>query len=96
MTRKPVHPGAVFREDVLEPLHMSVTDAAELLGVSRKPLSEFMNEKSVLGPETALRIAKATNTTAESWLAMQEKLTLWTARQNEENHVKSRCLTISV
>lgn len=91
MTRKPVHPGAVFREDVFEPLHMIVADAAELLGVAKKTLSEFVHEKSALSPEMALRIAKATNTKAESWLAMQEKLTLWNARQNEENHVKHDC-----
>ena len=54
MTRKPTHPGAVFLEDVMKPLNLSVTDAASMLGVSRKTLSEFINEKSSLSPEMAL------------------------------------------
>lgn len=91
MIRKPVHPGCVFLEDVLKPLNISITDAAQKLGVTRKALSEFVNEKSSLSPEMALRIAKATNTTAESWLAMQTKLTLYLARQHEPENVKQLC-----
>ena len=87
MTRKPTHPGAVFLEDVLKPLNLSVTDAASMLGVSRKTLSEFINEKSSLSPEMALRIGKATNTSVESWMNMQQKLTLWNARKHEPNNV---------
>ena len=87
MTRKPTHPGAVFLEDVMKPLNLSVTDAASMLGVSRKTLSEFINEKSSLSPEMALRIGKATNTSVESWMNMQQKLTLWNARKHEPNNV---------
>lgn len=74
MTRKPTHPGTVFLEDVMKPLNLTVTDAARMLGVSRKALSEFVNEKASLSPEMALRISKATNTSAESWMNMQQKL----------------------
>ena len=63
-------------------------DAILLLGVTRKTLSEFVNEKSSLSPEMAIRIAKATNTSPESWMAMQMKLTLWLAMQNEPVNVK--------
>ena len=63
------------------------TDAASMLGVSRKTLSEFINEKSSLSPEMALRIGKATNTSVESWMNMQQKLTLWNARKHEPNNV---------
>ena len=87
MTRKPTHPGAVFLEDVMKPLNLSVTDAASMLGVSRKTLSEFINGKSSLSPEMALRIGKATNTSVESWMNMQQKLTLWNARKYEPNNV---------
>ena len=87
MTRKPTHPGAVFREDIMKPLNLSVTEAAKLLGVSRKALSEFINEKASLSPQMALRIAKATNTSAESWLNMQQKLTLYYAKKHEPKNV---------
>ena len=72
MTRKPTHPGNVFLEDVMKPLNLSVTDAARMLGVSRKTLSEFVNEKASLSPEMAIRISKATNTSAESWMNKHE------------------------
>ena len=87
MTRKPTHPGTVFLEDVMKPLNLSVTEAARMLGVSRKALSEFVNGKASLSPEMALRISKATNTSAESWMNMQQKLTLWNAYQNEPKNV---------
>jgi addiction module HigA family antidote len=87
MTRKPTHPGTVFLEDVMKPLNLSVTETARLLGVSRKALSEFVNEKSSLSPEMAIRIGKATNTSPESWMNMQQKLTLWNAYQNEPKNV---------
>lgn len=80
--RKPTHPGAVFLEDVIKPLNMTVTETAKMLGVSRKALSEFVNEKSALSSDMALRIGKATNTSAESWMNMQLKLTMWNARQH--------------
>ena len=87
MTRRPTHPGNVFLEDVMKPLNLTVTDAARMLGVSRKALSEFVNEKASLRPEMAIRISKATNTSPESWMNMQQKLTLWTAQQNEPSNV---------
>lgn len=89
MTRKPTHPGTVFLEDVMKPLNLTVTETARRLGVSRKALSEFVNEKSSLSPEMALRISIATNTSAESWLNMQQKLTLWIAEQNAPTDVIS-------
>lgn len=92
MTRKPTHPGAVFLEDVLVPLNINITEASKMLGVTRKALSEFVNEKSSLSPEMALRIAKATNTTPESWMNMQQKLTLWQAEQNAPKNVKELCM----
>jgi len=82
-TRKPVHTGNVFLHDVLIPLGITVTDASRMMGITRKALSEFVNEKSSCTVYMALRIAKVTNTSAESWLAMQAKLKLWKARQKK-------------
>ncbi len=92
MTRKPTHPGKVFFKDVLEPLGVTITDAAKMLGVTRNALSEFVNGKTALSPEMAIRIAKATNSTPESWMAMQMKLTIWIASQHEPENVKFACL----
>lgn len=80
--RKPTHPGAILREDVLPGLGMTQTEFARLLGVSRLTVSELILEKRGLSAEIALRIAKLLNTTPESWLRMQTALDLWNARQS--------------
>ena len=81
--RKPTHPGNILKEEVILPLNLSITQAAIDLGVSRKALSELVNEHSSLSPEMAIRIGRATNTTPESWLNMQNKLDLWKAEQKD-------------
>jgi len=83
-TRKPTHPGKVLLEDVIKKLEISLTEAAHNLGVSRKTLSELVHGKSNLTPEMAVRIATATDTSAESWMNMQLKLDLWKVRQEKK------------
>lgn len=85
--RKPTHPGEILLEDVIKPLGLTITEAANNLGVSRKTLSELVNCKSSLSPEMAVKIAKATKTSAESWLNMQSKLDLWYAMQNKSENI---------
>ena len=79
--RKPTHPGQVLWADVLEPLGLTVTEAAQKLGVTRKTLSALINGRAALSPEMAVRIARATCTSPESWLIMQTRLDLWEAQQ---------------
>jgi antitoxin HigA-1 len=79
--RKPTHPGQVLWADVLEPLGLTVTEAAARLGVTRKTLSALINGRAALSPEMAVRIAHATRTSPESWLIMQTRLDLWEAQQ---------------
>jgi len=79
--RKPTHPGQVLWADVIEPLGLTVTQAAERLGVARKTLSALINGRAAMSPEMAVRIALATGTSAESWLTMQTRLDLWQAQQ---------------
>jgi len=81
--RKPTHPGEVLLEDVIKELEISLTEAAHNLGVSRKTLSELVHGKSNLTPEMEVRIAKATDTSAESWMNMQLKLDLRRVRQDK-------------
>jgi addiction module HigA family antidote len=64
-------------------LNLSVTEAAKNLGITRKTLSELLNGKAGISPMMALRLAKAFNTTPESWLAQQMHYDLWLARKNE-------------
>jgi addiction module HigA family antidote len=83
--RKPTHPGAVLREDVLPALHMTQTELARRLGVSRLTVSELLLEKRGLSPEIAVPIGRLLNTTPESWLQMQEAFRdLWKGNQHPE------------
>ena len=73
----PPHPGEVLRELCIEPLGLSVTEAAEGLGVSRKTLSAVLNGRAGISPEMALRLSIAFDTSAESWLNQQTQYDLW-------------------
>ena len=68
---KPSHPGEFIREEVLEPLDLSITKSAEILGVRRATLSDLVNEKAALSPEMALRIEKAFDLDMDTMLRMQ-------------------------
>ena len=78
----PPHPGEILRELCLEPLGVSITRAAQALGVSRKTLSAILNGRAGISPEMAVRLSIAFDTSAESWLNQQALYDLWLARQN--------------
>jgi addiction module HigA family antidote len=80
----PPHPGEVLRELCIEPLGLSVTQAAEGLGVSRKTLSAVLNGRAGISPEMALRLSIAFDTTAESWLNQQTQFDLWVAGKGKK------------
>src|SRR5674476_314409 len=75
--RKPAHPGAVLREDVLPGLAITQGRMAELLGVSRVTLAQLLHEHRGLSGDMALRLEKLLGTSAESWLNMQQAVDLW-------------------
>jgi len=81
MMHNPPHPGEVIRSLCLEPLGVSVTEAAKALGVSRKAFSSLVNGRVGVTPEMALRLAIAFDTTAESWLVQQMQYDLWQTTQ---------------
>jgi antitoxin HigA-1 len=73
----PPHPGEVLKSLCLEPLGLTVSDAAKALGVSRKTLSGIVNGRVGISPEMAVRLSLAFDTTAESWLNQQVQYDLW-------------------
>ncbi len=80
----PPHPGEVLRELCLEPLGLTVTEAAEALGVSRKTLSSILNGRAGVSPEMAVRLSIAFDTSAESWMNQQTQYDLWLAEQDRK------------
>jgi antitoxin HigA-1 len=89
----PPHPGEIIKELCLEPLGLTVTRAAEALGVSRKTLSAILNGRAGISPEMAIRLSMAFDTSAESWLNQQVQYDLWLARQRQQEFKVERLLT---
>lgn len=76
-TRRPTHPGAILREDVLPALGITKAELARRLGVTRKTVSNLLHERQTLSPDMALRLARLLNTTPQCWLNMQTAVELW-------------------
>ena len=81
----PPHPGGVVRRQCLAPLGLSVTRAAQGLGVTRQALSDLVNEKAGISVEMAFRLSKAFGSSPETWLGMQMAYDLWQARPRAEH-----------
>jgi len=81
----PPHPGEALRTLCLEPLNLTVTEAARSLGVSRKTLSSILNGRAGISPEMAVRLSIAFDTSAESWLSRQLQYDLWHAEKKRKS-----------
>ena len=77
--RKPTHPGAVLREDILPELGWTQAELANRLKVSRQTVSQLLHEEKAVTAEMAIRISSAVGGTPESWLSMQQAVDLWEA-----------------
>ncbi|MSO93129.1 MAG: addiction module antidote protein, HigA family [Rhodospirillales bacterium] len=80
---RPSHPGQFIRMEIIEPLGLSVTDAAKALGVTRPALSALLNGRAALSPEMALRVEKAFGPKMDTLLRMQTAFEIYEARQRE-------------
>ena len=76
------HPFEIIKEYCFKPLVLTVTKAAESLGVTRETFSMLLNGKSGISPETALRLSKVFGRTPEGWLQPQLQFDLWKAEQS--------------
>ena len=86
----PPHPGEIIRKLCLEPLGLSVTDAAAALGISRKTLSALLNGRAGISPEMAVRLSIAFGASSESWMNQQTQYDLWHAEKRRKELRVSR------
>jgi addiction module HigA family antidote len=84
----PAHPGVILRELYLVPLGITITQAAEALGVTRKHVSAIVNGRTPVTPDMALRLAVAFTTEPELWVNMQAQYDLWAVRKKARPKVK--------
>lgn len=88
--KKPPHPGLSVRHDCLEPLGLTITNGAKVLGVSRQALNSLVNGQAGISPEMAIRLDKAFGGTADAWLALQTAYDLAQARRTAKKIVVKR------
>ena len=81
-TRKPTHPGKLIKEDLLPETGISQSQLADLMGVSRRTISEIIHERRKITPDIAFRLAKVFNSTPEMWLNMQQAVDIWEINRN--------------
>ena len=81
--KNPPHPGHSVKDACLDPLGLSVTDGAKVLGVARHTLSRVINGQAGISPEMAIRLEKAGWSNADHWLSLQTAFDLAQARQHE-------------
>lgn len=84
----PPHPGLIIGEDVLPELGLSVTEAAEQLGISRVTLSRVVNGRAAISADMAIRFAEWLGGSAETWLRAQVQYDLWHAEKKKRRKVK--------
>ena len=80
--KKPPHPGRIVRQECIEPLGLTITEAAERLGVTRQALNNLVNEKAGISPEMSIRLSKAFGSSAEVWLGLQMEYDLAQAEKD--------------
>lgn len=81
----PPHPGETLKEDVLPALGLTVTQAAEQLGVARVTLSRMINGRAAISADMAIRLAQWLGGSAEIWLRLQLQYDLWHAEKKQQN-----------
>jgi antitoxin HigA-1 len=79
--KNPPHPGRIVRQDCIEPLALTITEAAKVLGVTRQALNNLVNGKAGISPEMAVRISKAFGGSPEMWLRLQANYDLARVQQ---------------
>jgi antitoxin HigA-1 len=94
--RAPIHPGRILLKDYIEPLDLTITSIAKMLGVSRKAVSAIVNERKSITPEMALRLSRAFSTTPELWLNLQKNYDLWHAARENKGWEKVKPISIEV
>ena len=78
MIHKPLHPGVIIKDILIDSTDLTISDAAERLGVTRTTLSRLLNQHAGVSPEMALRLSKLLNTSVDLWVNLQSQYDIWT------------------
>ncbi len=89
MMYDPCHPGEILWEEYLSPLNISITEFAKQIGVSRKVLSDVVNEKAGISPVMSLRLSKALNKSPQFWLTIQMNYDLFKVQKKSRKAIQA-------
>ena len=82
--RAPAHPGRILKNHYLDALPITITDPADILGVSRKTASKIINERGSVTPDMALRLSRVFSTSPDLWMTLQKNYDLWHAAHDSK------------
>jgi addiction module HigA family antidote len=88
LKRQPTHPGAILKEEFVEPLGLTQTGLAERLNTTFRTVNEILNEKRSVSPDMAIRLARFFGTSEELWLNLQDQYDLYRAREKNKDVFK--------
>ena len=95
--RRPTHPGALLREDILPATGLTQTELAAMLGVSRRTVSEIVNERRSVTTDVAHRLARTFDTSPEFWLRLQQSVDLWeTLQEHQDEYARMSPATVAL
>ena len=82
--KNPPYPGRIVRQECIEPLGLTITEAAERLGVTRQTFDKLVNGKTGISPEMSIRLSKAFGSTSDMWLGLQMEFNLAKAERTAD------------
>ena len=86
--QNPPHPGGIVMRQCLEPLGLTIAEAAKELGVSQQTLSDLINERTSMSTDMSIRLSKSFGPNAETWVGMQTAHDLWQAHNRKSQSSK--------
>ena len=85
MIHEPLHPGVIIKDVLIDSTGLTISEAADRLGVTRTTLSRLLNQHSGISPEMALRLSKLLNTSVNMWVNIQSQYDIWNVKKHTEN-----------
>jgi len=85
MIHEPLHPGVILKDVLIDNTGLTISEAAERLGVTRTTLSRLLNQHAGISPEMALRLSKLLNTSIDVWVNIQSQYDIWSVKQHTNN-----------
>ena len=89
MIHEPLHPGVIIKDILIDSTGLTISDAADRLGVTRTTLSRLLNKHAGVSPEMALRLSKLLNTSVDMWINLQSQYDIWSVINHHTSDINN-------